>query len=103
MGNADTRHRPVEVGRALGVVVRPAATIRRAGRGAPAVAKRCEADPGFEVADRELDDCVAAAVGVQSDRGADPVGDKGVVAPVGNGSAWAPTRRERRTISRSPG
>jgi len=42
-----------------------------------------QADAGFEVADTQLDDGVAAMVGVQLDRGADPVGDEGVVAPVG--------------------
>jgi hypothetical protein len=61
-----------------------------------------QADPVFEVADAQLDDGVAAVVGVQPDRGADSVGDEGVVAPGGNSSAWAPTRRVRRTISRSP-
>jgi hypothetical protein len=38
-------------------------------------------DAGLEVADREFDDRVAAVIGVQLDGGADPVGDKGVVAP----------------------
>jgi hypothetical protein len=42
-----------------------------------------QADAGFEVADAQLDDGVAAMVGVQPDRGADPVGDEGVVAPGG--------------------
>ena len=37
----------------------------------------------LEVADRELDHRVAAMILVQPDGGADPVGDKGVVAPVG--------------------
>jgi hypothetical protein len=39
--------------------------------------------PGFEVADAQLDHGVAAVVGVQPDRGADSVGDEGVVAPGG--------------------
>jgi hypothetical protein len=42
-----------------------------------------QADPGFEVTDRELDRGVAAVVGVQPDRGADSVGHKCVVAPGG--------------------
>jgi hypothetical protein len=42
-----------------------------------------QAHPGFEITDAQLDDCVAAVVGVQPDRGADPVGHKRVVAPVG--------------------
>jgi hypothetical protein len=59
-------------------------------------------DAALEVADAQLDDCVAAVVGVQLDRRADPVGDKAWERQVGNSSAWAPTRRVRRTISRSP-
>jgi hypothetical protein len=39
-----------------------------------------QADPGFEVADAQLDDGVAAVVGVQPDRGADSVGDEGARA-----------------------
>ena len=42
-----------------------------------------QADAGFEVADTQLDDGVAAVILVQPDRGADSVGDEGVVAPVG--------------------
>jgi hypothetical protein len=42
-----------------------------------------QADPFFEVADAQLDDWVAAVILVQPHRGADRVGDKGVVAPVG--------------------
>jgi hypothetical protein len=38
---------------------------------------------GFEVANAQLDDCVAAVILVQLHGGADPVGDQGVVAPVG--------------------
>jgi hypothetical protein len=60
-------------------------------------------DAGFEVADRELDRGVAAVVLVQFDGRADPVGDEGVVAPVGEQlGLGAPTRQVRRTISRSP-
>lgn len=61
-----------------------------------------QADAGLEVADAQLDDGVAAVILVEFDGGADPVGDQGVVAPVGNSWAWAPIRRVRRTISRSP-
>jgi hypothetical protein len=61
-----------------------------------------QADPGLEVVDAQLDHRVAAVILVQPDRGVWPVGDEGVVAPVGNSWAWAPTRRVRRTISRSP-
>jgi hypothetical protein len=35
-----------------------------------------QAHSALEVADAQLDDGVAAVVGVQPDRGADPVGDK---------------------------
>jgi len=42
-----------------------------------------QAHAGFEVADREFHHGVAAMIGVQPDRGADPVGDERVVAPVG--------------------
>jgi hypothetical protein len=42
-----------------------------------------QADAALEVADRELDHRVAAVILVQLDCGADPVGDEGVVAPVG--------------------
>jgi hypothetical protein len=38
---------------------------------------------GFEVANAQLDDGVAAVILVEFDGGADPVGDQGVVAPVG--------------------
>jgi hypothetical protein len=38
--------------------------------------------PLLEVADGEFDHGVAAVVGVQRHRGADPVGDEGVMAPV---------------------
>jgi hypothetical protein len=44
------------------------------------VAEPC---PLLEVADGKLDHGVAAVVGVQGDGGAGPVGDEGVVAPVG--------------------
>ena len=37
----------------------------------------------FEVADAQLDRGVAAVILVKLDRGADPVGDQGVVAPGG--------------------
>jgi hypothetical protein len=42
-----------------------------------------QAHPGFEVADGELDPGVAAVILVQPHRSAGPVGDNGVVAPVG--------------------
>jgi hypothetical protein len=42
-----------------------------------------QADAGLEVADAQLDDGVAAVILVEFDGGADPVGDQGVVAPVG--------------------
>ena len=59
-------------------------------------------DAGFEVADRELDRGVAAVVLVQFDGRADPVGDEGVGAPVGEQLGLGADQAVRRTISRSP-
>jgi hypothetical protein len=56
----------------------------------------------FEVADGELADGVAAVIGVQLHGAAGPIGDEGVVAPVGpQGGLWA-GQAGGRTTSRSP-
>jgi hypothetical protein len=54
----------------------------------------------FEVADHELDRGVVAMIDVGDQRRDRAVGRERMVAPVGDSSAWVPTRRVRRTTSR---
>ena len=54
----------------------------------------------FEVGDDLLDDGVVAVLGLDDRDLVGAVGDEREVPPVGNSSAWAPTRRVRLTISR---
>ena len=56
----------------------------------------------FEVGDDLLDDGVVAVLGLDERDVLGAVGENAKCRQSGNSSAWAPSRRVRRTISRRP-